>query len=76
METSDRSYNTSNPNIFATRDSGTSQFFKWFMWAANTAKMGFMWKIGNGRKVKFWEDHWLGQSGLAIQFWDLDNDFG
>lgn len=23
------------------------------------------------RKFKFWEDNWLGQSSLAIQFWDI-----
>jgi hypothetical protein len=31
----------------------------------------YRWKIGNGRKVKFWEDNWLGSYNLAIQFWDL-----
>jgi len=41
------------------------------MWAAKAAKMGYMWKIGNGQKVKFWEDNWLGSSSLAIQFWKL-----
>jgi hypothetical protein len=33
--------------------------------------MGFRWKIGDGKKVKFWEDNWLVTSSLAIQFWDL-----
>jgi hypothetical protein len=28
-----------------------------------------MW--GMGKKIKFWEDHWLGNSSLAIQFWPL-----
>lgn len=37
------------------------------MWVA---KFGFKWKIGNGRKVKFWENNWLGPSNLAIQHWD------
>jgi hypothetical protein len=41
------------------------------MWAAKVAKMGFRWKIGDGKKVKFWEDNWLGTSSLAIQFWEL-----
>jgi hypothetical protein len=27
-----------------------------FMWAAKAAKMGYRWKIGNGHKIKFWED--------------------
>lgn len=37
----DHKYNTSNPNIFCTRTSNTSQFFKGFMWAAKAANMGF-----------------------------------
>lgn len=41
------------------------------MWAARAVKMGYRWQIGNGKKVKFWEDLWLGSSSLAIQFWDL-----
>lgn len=69
----DYKYNTSKWNIFTTtRDERASQFFKGFMWAAKAAKMGFSWKIGNEREVKFWEDNWLGQSSLAIQFWDLN----
>jgi hypothetical protein len=38
------------------------------MWAAEATKLGYRWKIGNGRKIKFWEDNWLGESSLAIQF--------
>jgi hypothetical protein len=41
------------------------------MWAAQAAKMGFRWKVENGRKIKFWEDNWLESSGLAIQYWNL-----
>ena len=41
------------------------------LWAANAAKVGFHWKIGNGQRVRFWEDNWLGTSSLAIQFWRL-----
>jgi hypothetical protein len=41
------------------------------MWAAKAAKLGFKWRIGDGRKVRFWEDNWSGSSNLAIQFWDL-----
>src|SRR5947207_1605821 len=33
--------------------------------------MGFRWKIGNGEKVKFWKDNWLGSSSLVIQYWGL-----
>jgi hypothetical protein len=41
------------------------------MWAAAAAKLGFKWKIGDGKKIKFWEDNWLGPSSLAVQFWDV-----
>jgi hypothetical protein len=33
--------------------------------------MGYMWKIGNGKRVRFWEDNWVGNSSLAIQYWKL-----
>jgi hypothetical protein len=41
------------------------------MWAAQAAKMGYRWKIGNGKKIRFWEDQWSGTCSLAIQFWKL-----
>jgi hypothetical protein len=41
------------------------------MWAAKAAKLGIRWKIGDGKKVKLWEDNWLGTSRLAIQLWNL-----
>jgi hypothetical protein len=67
----DFKYKTDRPNIFDTKDANCSHFFKGFMWAARAAKVGFRWKVGDGRKIKFWEDNWLGSSSLAIQFWDL-----
>lgn len=41
------------------------------MWAVQAAKMGYLWVIGDGKKVCFWEDNRLGSSSLAIQFWEL-----
>jgi hypothetical protein len=41
------------------------------LWAAKAAKLGYRWKVGNGRKIKFWEDNWLGETSLAIQFWEI-----
>lgn len=35
------------------------------------AKMGIRWKVGNGTRVRFLEDHWFGNSSLVIQFWPL-----
>jgi hypothetical protein len=40
------------------------------MWAAQAAKFGYRWKVGNGRSIRFWEDNWLGCS-LLIQFWPI-----
>ena len=67
----DFKYDTLNPHVLLTRSSFASSFFKGFMWAAQAAKMGFLWKVGNERKVRFWEDTWLGSSSLAIQFWPI-----
>jgi hypothetical protein len=30
---------------------GASSFFKGFMWAAQATKMGYKWKVGNGKKI-------------------------
>lgn len=27
-------------------------------------RVGIKWSIGSGRNVRFWEDYWLGDSGL------------
>jgi hypothetical protein len=70
-EVIDNKYSTRDPNIFCTNVSGASQFFKGVMWAAKAAKIGFRWKVGSGRKIKFWEDTCLGSSSLAVQYWDL-----
>jgi hypothetical protein len=67
----DFKYNTAPPNIFYPSTANSSSFFKGVMWAAKAAKLGFKWRIGDGRKVRFWEDNWSGSSNLAIQFWDL-----
>jgi hypothetical protein len=42
---------------------------KGFLWAAQAPKMGYRWKYGNGWRIRFWEDQWLGTCSLAIQFW-------
>jgi hypothetical protein len=41
------------------------------LWAANVARMSYRWKVGNGSKIRFWEDVWVGNSSLAIQYWEL-----
>jgi hypothetical protein len=35
------------------------------------AHMGIRWVVGNGEKIRFWEDQWLGNTSLAILFWPL-----
>jgi hypothetical protein len=67
----DHKYQTCRPNIFQAKTLGSSEFFKGFMWSIQASKMGYIWKIGNGRKVCFGEDNWLGSSSLAIQYWEL-----
>jgi hypothetical protein len=62
----DFKYNTNSPNIFTCRDQGASNFWSGVLWAAKVAKMGYRWKIGNGKSIRFWEDIWLGSSSLAI----------
>jgi hypothetical protein len=33
--------------------------------------MGYRWKVEDETRIRFWEDIWLGSSGLAIQFWEF-----
>jgi hypothetical protein len=49
-------YNTQNPNLFACRDVKASPFWKSVLWAMNAAKFGYLWLVGNGKNMKFWED--------------------
>ena len=67
----DYKYKTNKPNIFQDNSVGSSVFFKGFMSAVHATKMGYRWIIGNGKRVRFWEDNWLGSSSLAIQYWSL-----
>jgi hypothetical protein len=59
------------PNIFCCPSGDASPFWKGVMWAAKAARMGYQWQVGNGKKIKFWEDQWFGTSSLAIQYWDV-----
>jgi hypothetical protein len=40
------------------------------LWTAHATKMGYRWKLGNG-KSRFWEDLWFGNCSLAIQFLEI-----
>jgi hypothetical protein len=50
---------------------GATPFWKGVMWTSKAAKIGFQWQVENGRKIKFWEDQWIGTYSLAIQYWDV-----
>jgi hypothetical protein len=41
------------------------------LWAERVAKMRYRWKVGDGKKIRFWKDVWLGSSSLAIQYWEI-----
>jgi hypothetical protein len=62
-------YHPDSPNLFCCEDSQASPFWKGMLWAAKATKMGYRWKIGNGKRVRFWEDLWFGSCSLAIQYW-------
>jgi hypothetical protein len=34
------------------------------LWAAQAAHLGVKWVVGNGAKVRFWEDKWVGNTKL------------
>jgi hypothetical protein len=40
---------------------------KGVIWAAQASKLGFRWKVGDGKRVRFWKDQWFGTCSLAIQ---------
>jgi hypothetical protein len=66
----DFKYNLS-PNILWARPISCSPFWKGVIWAANAAKIGYRWKLGNGEKILFWSDTWFGSCSFAILYWDL-----
>jgi hypothetical protein len=67
----DVKYNIENPNFFSCIPNDASPFWKGVLWAAKDAKIGYQWKVGDGKKIKFWEDHWFGTCSLAIQYLDV-----
>jgi hypothetical protein len=41
------------------------------MGAAKATKMGYRWRVGDGKKIRFWKDQWFGSYSLPIQFWGI-----
>jgi hypothetical protein len=62
----DFKYRTDKPNILQCNDLGASNFWKGVIWVARVARMGYRWKVGDGSKVRFWDDMWIGSTSLAI----------
>jgi hypothetical protein len=67
----DVKYTNRTPNLFFWNGRNCSPFWKGVIWAAQAAKMGYKWRIGDGKRVRFWEDQWFGTCSLAIQFWEI-----
>jgi hypothetical protein len=67
----DFKYDTCSPNILCSKDRNASPFWKGVMWAAQAAKMGYRWNVGDGKRIRFWKDHWFGSCSLVVQFWDV-----
>jgi len=64
-------YRTEHPNLFCCLERNASPSWKGVQWAAQAAAMGYQWLVGNGKRVRFWEDQWFGNSSLDVQFWNL-----
>lgn len=64
----DHNYRTDNPNICCCLDSQASPFWKGVVRALQAAQMGIMWHVGDGKNIRFWEDHWLGNTTWQFNF--------
>ena len=67
----DAKYVNSYPNIFCCQPPSPSHFWKGLMWALKAVKFGYRWVVGDGSKIRFWEDLWFGSSPLCVQFWEI-----
>src|SRR4051812_48688278 len=54
---------SSNPKI--------SIFWKGVSSTIRALKFGYRWNVGDGKKVRLWEDTWFGVSPLSVQFWPI-----
>jgi hypothetical protein len=50
----DFKYNGCEPNVLYSSARNSSPFWKWVKWAAQAAKLGYCWKVGNDKKITFW----------------------
>jgi hypothetical protein len=42
-----------SPNLFCCPDRNSSPFLKAVLWETRAAKMGYKWKIGDGKNIRF-----------------------
>jgi hypothetical protein len=52
----DAKYTNRSPNLFFWNGGNCSPFWKGVTWAAQAAKLGYKWKVGDVKRVRFWED--------------------
>jgi hypothetical protein len=62
----DIKYSVDNPKKISCSSFGASPFGKGVMWLDKAAKMGYQWKVGDGKKDKFWEIIGLGPPALLL----------
>lgn len=48
-----------------------STFWKGVTSLIKAIKFGYRWMVGDGVKIRFWEDTWIGTAPLDVQYWDL-----
>jgi hypothetical protein len=52
----DAKYTNRSPNLFFWNGRNCSPFWKGVIWVAQAAKIGYKWNVGDGKRVRFWED--------------------
>lgn len=67
----DNKYLTNSPNIFVSCSLNASTFWKGVTSVIRAIKFGYRWMVGDGAKIRFWEDTSIGIAPLVVQFWDL-----
>jgi hypothetical protein len=55
-------------NVCQTKIRGGSQFWQGLMKVRDWYERGTTWKVGNGNRVRFWQDIWLDKCPLKIRF--------
>jgi hypothetical protein len=60
-------------NFFKSKTRGTSQFGQWLHKVKHLFKWGATYNAKKGDKIMFWEDVWLGNTPLKLQFPSLYN---